>query len=154
MGEDEKVRETFKGVFALNEYIRPSSLVKPSAYIINTGRLGTPGIHWVAIFFNGCEVFYFDSLAITPLSYPEIYSTINRFCPIRIFTMPHRIQGIGSSVCGHYCIYFLQSIMSGVNFHKFISYFSRYNMSKNDERMCRYIATNYPYADHYCKNII
>lgn len=150
MRDDPKTRRVFGGVYAVDEYVYIPQYKAKCAYIINTGKKGTAGIHWVAIFYNGCDIYYFDSLALSPLLYSDIYKTILRFNPRRVFTMPFRIQGLSSSVCGHYCINFISHMVSRKSFFSYISKFSPYDMSSNDISVCHWIASLYPYASNYC----
>ena len=143
-------RKIFYGVYACDEKIYIPAFKKSVGYIINTGKKGTVGIHWVAIYYNGKDVYYFDSLALSPIFYGDIYYTIQRFRPSRIITVPFRLQGITSSVCGHYCIDFMRCMASGYSFNNFISIFKPYDSFQNDTLVCKRIASDFPFTLQYC----
>ena len=150
MNENVHTRNIFKGTFAQDELNILKKSNSKAFYIVNTGMRDSEGIHWVAIYFNGFNLYYFDSFAIAPTFYANIYAALLKFKANNIFMLPFRIQGISSSVCGHYCLIFLIFMCSGYLYNYFISLFSNTNFIANDALVCSYIGKKYPYANMFC----
>lgn len=74
----------------------------PAAYIINTGNSSSPGEHWICIYapLRG-YIEYFDSYA---LRVPNVFKTFMNYCYRRSNIS---VQGIVSTVCGQYCLYYI-----------------------------------------------
>lgn len=68
-------------------------------------------------------VYYFDSLAIDPPPAEGIRIFLGKFDQIIRNTIP--FQGLGSDLCGQYCITFCYYISLGYTFNQFISLLSR-----------------------------
>ena len=63
-----KLKQFVKGVYACDEL--PSTVVYPSAFIINSHPKSTSGQHWLCIVFNKDKsAYYFDSFGNNPLFY-------------------------------------------------------------------------------------
>lgn len=99
---DKCLSRYFLGVFASD--MLPQISEKPACFIANTDPSGAPGEHWVAMFFDK-NVEYFDSYGLQPIDAFNIYKPnwINQYC----------LQELDSTVCGEYCIYFLQYRVRG-----------------------------------------
>ena len=99
----------FLGVFAADELPNhiSSSSPQPNCFIANTDPSSLGGSHWVAFYVLPDRRYeFFDSYAIDPLIYfPNSPLVLDSYPPHA--TNPKPLQRIDSSVCGHYCIYFL-----------------------------------------------
>jgi len=90
----------FQGVYPLDPL--PSTLIKPAINVINLDKLYMPGSHWVDVCFSDSGYAeYFDSYGLPPFKL-EIMAYLQRHSISWIFNR-HRLQGLTSNVCGHYC---------------------------------------------------
>ena len=91
----------FLGVYAHDKI--PKSIPKyPACFVANTDNTGKPGQHWIAVYLansSSCE--FFDSYGMPPSTYH--FSFPNR----SVVSSSNKLQRFNTSVCGHYCIYFL-----------------------------------------------
>lgn len=100
-------KDIFHGIYALDQ-LKGLEEVEPRLIIVNTDPSYKPGKHWLLFHFNtdGKSVDFFDSLGKMPQDYPkEIKHFLQRWCE-SIYCVPHRIQPVGSVLCGHYCLYY------------------------------------------------
>jgi len=90
----------------------------PYALVMNTDFSGGRGIHWIAIFaLSDRSVEYFDSYGMPPNKC--IYSKfLQKFASIKRSEI--RLQSYLSSVCGHYCVYFIVRRCYGETFENII----------------------------------
>ena len=95
---------TFMGVFPSDQL--PAEISLPTTLVVNTDPADQPGQHWVAMYMGADGTTdYFDSYGMSP-SVPSIKDFLHdRSTYVNI--NPKQVQGYLSSVCGHYCIYFL-----------------------------------------------
>lgn len=96
----------------------------PSAAVVNLDTSDEPGSHWVAIYMKSpSSVYYFDSYGMHPVE--NVESILQNF--------PHRtvndclVQSVNSSVCGHYCIFFLVHCCLGYSYEKIMSTLMSHN---------------------------
>jgi len=90
----------FQGVYPVD--FLPSTLVKPSIIVINLDKHYMPGSHRVAVCFSvSGYAEYFDSYGL-PSYKLEIMAYIQRHSISWTFNS-HRLQGLTTNVCGHYC---------------------------------------------------
>lgn len=117
----------------------PTNARKHRFWVVNTDSCGGRGKHWVAFYFplRGRAEF-FDSLGNSP----EFYNT--RFRYILTINDPKyqysnsRIQSETSSVCGHYCIYFIEKRNKG-SMKNIMHDFSVSRLHKNDRLVSDYV---------------
>jgi hypothetical protein len=93
--------DSFLGVFPsdlLSRYV-----IRYGTFIVNTDPHTEKGSHWLAINFQtkSYSAFYFDSYGLFPYLHP-IQSFYRRSCSVRNLNTT-QLQGLTSSVCGHYC---------------------------------------------------
>ena len=101
------------------------------AYVINSDPSTEPGKHWIAVYFHkqgGGE--YFDSYGLPPAfvslkSYMDTYSLSDWIYNCKT------LQALFSSVCRHYCVYFVLFRCRGVPLRAIVSDFTS-NLSEND----------------------
>lgn len=76
----------------------------PCAIVVNEDGSAEPGTHWTALYIRSpTTVWYFDSFGSAPVG--QIARFLSHFKDVTSNIC--LFQSIDSSVCGHYCIYFL-----------------------------------------------
>ena len=101
----------FGGVYPADKLPRRVSPTK-RFYVANTDPAHKAGEHWVAFFFtpnNTCV--YFDSFGLPPLLTP-FHRFIEENSERWIYNSK-RLQHPSSTLCGHYCIFFLHFMCMG-----------------------------------------
>jgi hypothetical protein len=97
-------RNVFKGVYARNRL--PRRLNVHPALIGNTDPDDRPGIHWVALYIDvNSRGEYYDRTWRPPFSRACV-NFMNKHCTSWTYNTI-RVQEEGSTVCGHYCIFYL-----------------------------------------------
>ncbi|ESO87930.1 hypothetical protein LOTGIDRAFT_175928 [Lottia gigantea] len=100
------IPEQFAGVLARNQLQTLQPTRYPSAYVVNTDDAGQPGKHWTVFVCEKDHCDFFDSFGCSPEVYGQDFADFaRRQGPLRHNT--RRIQGNQSSVCGHYCFFYL-----------------------------------------------
>ena len=132
---DAASRYLFRKVCALDE-LEPASF--PSAYVINSQTSDQPGEHWVAVYFDRHgRGEYFDSYGLPP----EILGLepyMNQNASRGWIYNRKTLQGMFSTTCGHYCVYYLLFRCRGVPLHAIVSPFTA-NLYDNDRRVTDFI---------------
>lgn len=110
LSQDPDVGPHFGGVYARNTL--PSTSIGQT-FVLNTDPASEPGEHWVCIYIDPRTGIgeYFDSYGFPPLREFE------RFMASRCRQMTYNpvcYQSDETSVCGHYCIYFLKKRSQGL----------------------------------------
>jgi len=113
--------KTFLGVFPSD--LLPRTITQTGRIIVNCDPHTEGGSHWLAINFQpkSCSGFYFDSHGLRPYI-PSIRSLLKRTCPVWNFNAV-QLQGLTSSVCGHYCCVFALYLDKRYSPKQFISLF-------------------------------
>lgn len=111
-------------------------LEKRQFWIVNTDTCGGRGLHWVAFHFppkGPIEVF--NSLGNCPDYYHK------RFQNILILNgyVDSRIQSETSTLCGHYCIYFILQRLKGRSMNDIVPDFNVFNAHANDRLVSGFI---------------
>jgi hypothetical protein len=111
----------------------PDTDLFPYTVVINTEPHNDGGRHWVAVFVESKDrVEYFDSFGGLPNS--NIASFLLRFPHVLRHT--ERFQSLKSSVCGHYCIFFLTKRCSRRSFVQIVN-----TLKDQRPHTDRYVAT-------------
>ena len=121
---DKYTSKYFLGVMSYDRL--PQENPPPGLYVVNTDVSTGPGKHWVCIFF-GNTTEYFDSLGRPP---QELKSYLKQYASTYMYSTK-RIQGIGSDVCGDYCILYAYFRCRGKSMNAFVNMFSD-NLDEND----------------------
>ena len=102
----------YEGCYAADRIPRCEKF--PASMVVNLDTASEDGSHWVALFAKSpSHVYYFDSYGMPPDGLLEKYMKTN----FKIITQSKKTyQSPFSSVCGHYCIYFLYSMSLDLNF--------------------------------------
>lgn len=124
----------FQGVYPID--LLPSTLIKPSIIVINLDKHYMPGSHWVAVCFSDSGYAeYFDSYGLPPFKY-EIMAYLQRHSSSWTFNR-HRLQGLTSNVCGHYCCLYTNHRARGLSMTSFVNMFVPARYTCNDKRAVR-----------------
>jgi hypothetical protein len=115
----------------------PRSITRSGTLIVNTDPHTEKGSHWLAINFQNKSYspFYFDSYGLFPYVYP-IHSLLRRSCTVWDLNTT-QLQGLTSSVCGHFCCLFALYMDRGYTPHQFISLFHPNIADRQVEHMFR-----------------
>jgi hypothetical protein len=115
-------------------FIKPVSV---RSFIINTKPSDHPGEHWVSMFISSdySVVEFFDSLGNPPFFYSQIFfkKLVKQF-PNGVIYCHKKIQSQQSSLCGLFCIYFLEKRNNNVSFKKIIDEFHE-KLAENDKKI-------------------
>lgn len=99
--------------------------------VINMDESTGPGTHWVAIYKTNNEIYYFDSFGIEPP--PEVIDRYQKETGARFLFSTNQIQAPNSTMCGWYCIMFLNQMMGGKSYYDFVYQFDRNNRAINEK---------------------
>ncbi len=127
---DKIAKKTFLGVYPRD--LLPEMKQRPASIIINTDPSYLPGRHWLAFYIDKNGVgFFFDSYGKSPAFYGlEHYL---KKLTTTIVTNNQRLQGVNSSTCGLFSIYFILLKSRGFSMNQIVQIFSKKHFSFNDE---------------------
>jgi len=134
----------FLGVFPRDLIPNESDIhYYPSCFVSNTDSSKGNGIHWVAFYFSSpSQLDFFDSLGKCYLDYGFNKFHLQYPNLISVSLNYHRLQSNSSSVCGHYCVYFLLCRASAHPLFNIINSFSFLDTDWNDYQMYRFFKRN------------
>ena len=113
--------------------------MKDGAYIINLDEYSDIGTHWVALYVHNNDVTYFDSFGVEHFP-KEVKAFIDR--SLSTTTNIFRIQAYNSTMCGYFCIGFIDFMLAGKTLTEFTNLFSPNNFKKNDDIILNYFINN------------
>ena len=96
--------------------------------VVNFNTSSQPGSHWVAYYKDGDERIYFDSFGcIAPIEIQKYLKTPEEFQNNEAVIQRNTdiVQKFNTEVCGHLCIYVLDSLSKGVRFQNIINSFAQ-----------------------------
>ena len=101
--------------------------IKDGAYVIDLDQY-TFGTHWISLFCNRNEIFYFESFGVehVPEEMKEFIG--NKNMKVNIF----RVKANNSVMCGYFCIGFIDFMLADRNLVDITSMFSPYDFEKNN----------------------
>jgi hypothetical protein len=103
ISNDKVLKQQVIGIFPINK-IPLTRMFYPCGYIINTDVEGSPGKHWIAIYFiNKNQADFFDSFGKSL----NFYGIGQLGKGLNITYSSKVIQHEKSLMCGYYCLYFL-----------------------------------------------
>ena len=127
-----KNKQRFNGVYSRDNL---PNTIKNGAYVINLNEYADAGTHWIALYVNKNEITYFDSF-----SENMFLGEIKKFIGYEnIKTNIFRIQEENSTMCGYFCIGFINFVFAGKRLIDFTSLFSPYDFKKNNNIILTYI---------------
>ena len=126
----------FNGVFARNNL---SKKIKDGAYIINLDEYANVGTYWIALFGKKNEIIYFDSFGVEYIP-NEIKEFIKKFPGNKnIKTNIFRVQENNSTMCGYFCIGFIDFMLAGKKLTDYTNLFSPHDLKKNNNIILSYV---------------
>ena len=133
---------TFNGVYSRDNLTE----IKDGAYVINLDEYSDIRTHWVALYVQNNNVAYFDSFGVEQIR-KEIKVFINRSLSSasqnkNIKTNIFRIQTYDSTMCGYFCIGFIDFMLSRKTLTKYTNLFPPNNFKKNDDTVLNYFMSN------------
>jgi hypothetical protein len=119
LSRDQCTKKTFAGVFPANFIGKIRDDKCPAAYIFNTDPDWMPGQHWIAIYkrCHGEPLEYFDSYGLKP--FPAFAPHLEDAVRSR-----RRIQGLLTTCCGQYCIFYVLMRCRGYSMKQIVDMFS------------------------------
>jgi hypothetical protein len=125
----------FQGFYPID--LLPSTLIKPSIIVVNLDKHYIPCSHWVALCISDSGYAeYFDSYGLPPYRL-EIIAFLQRH-PISWTFNRHKLQGLTSNVCGHYCCIYALSSAEGQTMTSFVDMFVPARYTCNDKKAVRF----------------
>ena len=122
---------TFLGTFPA--CIIPITRKNKYSWVINTESHEEKGGHWCCFCVDGDKLTFFDSYgrrADDP-TLPTYYMVIAEKFRKKHYSS-RRIQGLGSTTCGYFCIHFIYMFSLGVDYMKFLEDYSFTDFEGND----------------------
>jgi len=117
----------FKGIYAADEIFN----IKPPGFIVvNTGKKGNKGKHWIAMFINNQTPEFFDSLGKTPASYHERWHKYLIKRTGKYIYNNKRIQKMNSNDCGKFCLVYCILRSRGISFKSIIKLMKTKNLDE------------------------
>ena len=121
----------FNGVYSRDNL---SHKIKDGEYVINLDESSNIGTHWIALHVNNKTATYFDSFGVEHIP-KEIKKFINNK---NIIANIYRVQNYDSTICGYFCIGFINYMFKGKSLADFTNLFSPNNFKKNDDIILNY----------------
>lgn len=134
LGNDAHVKLLWGGVHPNNHL--PDKVTYPQALVFNTDPCTEPGEHWVAVYLTpDGQGEYFDSYGVPPTG------RVKRFLGQRTWNVIYngvQLQGLLSSTCGHYCLFYLLHRCRNYSMEDIVNMFSS-DMNENDKHVRDFI---------------
>ena len=126
----------FRGTFSRNNV--PKTKERPVAYIINTDSEKEPGEHWVAVYLRLDGVcIYFDPFGFPPL-HEDFVNFIKSSSPNGLVYSSLSLQNVFSTLCGWYCIDFVQAMETKSSLKSFLKQFRKCTLCNDELLMSKY----------------
>ena len=124
----------FQGVYLIDLLL--FTFIKPSIIVINLDKHYMPVSLWVAVCISDSGYAeYFDSYGLPPYKF-EIMAFLQRHSISWTFNR-HRLQGLTSNVCGHYCCIYALHRARGQSMTSFVNLFGPARFACNDKKAVR-----------------
>ena len=107
----------FNGVFSRNNLPKK---IQDRAYVINFDEYANVGTHWIALFCNRNEIFYFHSFDVEHVPEEIKNFVANKNIKANLF----RVQSNDSVMCGYFYIGFIDFMLAGKKLTDFTNMFS------------------------------
>ena len=108
---------------------------KMALFIYNLEPSYMSGSHWVATHVKNGVINYFDSFGLPP--FQEIVNHANK----KNLTLVHQnnqIQGLLTTTCGYFCLYFLNEMNKGKSYFNLLQVFDVNDTTKNERFIEKY----------------
>jgi len=136
IGYDPIASTLFQGVFSADRL--PQNPPLPCCLIANTDPESRPGSHWVAFYIDGNGIGeYFDSYGR-----PPTVQAFKDFLQKNTADWIHNdrlLQGVLSSTCGQYCIFYLLHRCRSVPMSDIVTMFNEHERADNDVAVNKYL---------------
>ena len=131
---------------SISSDLLPISISRCGTVIINTDPHTEKGSHWLGIHLEprSSSSYYFDSYDILPII-PNIRDFLKRNCAFW-YHKSTQLQGLMSTVCGHYCCIFALYMDRGFTPKQFVGLFN----NKIADKQTKPSPEN---SDHYARNL-
>lgn len=142
MNADRYTRGTFLGVFPSDRL--PEDIKQyPASLIANVDKSNQPGSHWIAIYIDREEQgIFFDSYGNGPGYYTDSFKAFLEKNTKNYKFNTKCLQSMYSTVCGHYCLYFILMKSRRFSLETIVSRFGE-NKSHNDETVKQFIVNHF-----------
>ena len=107
---------------------------KQALFIYNLEPSYMKGVHWVSTYVKNNVINYFDSFGMPPMQ--EIVDHAKRK-NLTLLHQDQQLQNLKSSVCGYYCLYFLNEMHKRYDYFDLLQPFTR-DTKYNDDFIEKY----------------
>ena len=101
--------------------------IKDGTYVINLDEYADVGTHWIALYNSNMKITYFESFGVEHVPKESEKCIGHKNIKTNIF----RIQAPNNSMCGYFCIGFIDFMLAGKTLIDYTSLFSPYDFEKN-----------------------
>ena len=108
-------------------------IIKRGAYIINLDEYANIGTHWIALFIKPKYAVYFDNFGVEHIPKEIKKFNGNKDIKANIF----RLQAYDSTMCGYFCIEFINYIFKGKTLLEYTNLF--YFLIRTLKRMIKLV---------------
>ena len=131
-------KRVFRGVFPRDVLASIDvDVYRSNAYVINTAKHNEAGEHWVVVWINGGHGEYFDSYGMDILHH-DIENFLRKHCQHYNYNK-RTIQGVLSTTCGYYVIYYVMMKARGFSLDKLLYPFHPFKYYENDRKVIRFM---------------
>ena len=125
----------FNGVYCRDNL---PNKIKDGAYVINLDEYAGTGTHWITLYVKNNNITYFDSFGVE-----HIPKEITKFIDNKnIKTNIFRIQAYDSTMCGYFCIGFINLMFKGKTLTEYTNLFSPNIFKRNNDTIINYFMNN------------
>jgi len=115
---NQKTSKIFEGCFPCDLLPSPNSLRRPTTLIVNLDPHEKEGSHWITLYLEKEQIFYFDSLAL-PISSCIFNSFLKNFKNVK--RNVNSYQSPLSNNCAYHCISLIYFLSQGYSFPKYLN---------------------------------
>ncbi len=130
------------GVVCPADQLPPTVLRRPRLYIVNTDVSSSPGKHWVTFYFpKRGPAEFFDPIGHEPEYYHRRFRNVLLANGSTYIYNGRRLQGVGSIVCGQFCLYYAYHRCNGSTMGTIVNQFSGTDLTYNNEKVVSFYDT-------------
>ena len=107
---------------------------KDGACIINLYEYSNVGTHWIALFCKINEIVYYNSFGVEHIPEETKEFIKNKNIKTNIFL----VEENNSTMCGYFCIRFIDFMLAGKGLTDYTNLFSPHDFKKNDNMILSY----------------